>query len=156
VNCPTCSAFLSTDAVICRRCGSVIPIEIAARRLLRAFRQIFVRPIDLTTFTWLMALSPVVIVPPLLVLVLVATDRATRDSGNLTVRKAALTSVALANVGLSLAFWFYARQELPAIGFFLSHWLASFWRESPAPTRNPNILDAQYQVIFAAMKRTRI
>lgn len=110
--CPACSAEIQANGLICPRCGGFPEVErarIAATNLVnRGFGRfrggVRSRRVSRSVLLWALALTPLLIGPPLIALGLVAIivrrERATLSPGQ-TLNLAAVVLACLANFGLS-------------------------------------------------------
>jgi hypothetical protein len=109
--CPSCKSALDRGALICRSCGGVVPIEWGMRGLRDRLAELIDRGRRAFgirgALIWLLALTPVLIAPPVLALIIIL---ATREHGQHGDRALAGT-VAIVNIVLSIIAW---------------HWFAGF------------------------------
>lgn len=110
--CPSCAAQMQANSLICPRCGGFPEVERARHAATDLINRGFgrfrggvrSRRISRSVLLWVLALTPLLIGPPLIALVLVAViarrERASLTPGQ-TLNLAAVVLASLANLGLS-------------------------------------------------------
>jgi hypothetical protein len=126
-SCANCRSALSFGAIACSSCGGVVPIEIVSRRFreqrIAIYSFIRERLRERGYLIWVMALTPVLIGPPLCALLIVAL----RINSERQLEHAALiVAVALVNVIVGLFFWHWLSQIMVGIGPYLLMLFKSF------------------------------
>jgi ABC-type sugar transport system permease subunit len=108
-SCPACGSALARGALTCGYCGGVVAVENVTRRLKFEFRGLLAqagqRLQDRTVLMWVLALVPVLVLPPVLALLMIlrpSSNEAGESSRNFNV---SMLLVALCNIVLSVLFW---------------------------------------------------
>jgi hypothetical protein len=136
VRCPVCSTIYDDERTVCPSCGSIVPLEVFWRRSVRFVRNLFgksPRP-RAATVLWLLALSPILIVPPLIAIGLALGPSGRTKS---SFHRLAIVTISILNILLSVTILVLARHQL--VGLALSGWHALTqhrWTEPP-PSDNP-------------------
>lgn len=136
--CPSCGSALSAGAITCRSCGGVVAVESLVSRLKTEIKfqvgRLSENLKDRTVLLWVLAATPILILPPLLALFmsfrsLKAVDGQPRaTSHNLDV---AVLIIAVCNIILSVMFWRWLGEVSMSMGLSIGLILKSIGINHP-------------------------
>jgi hypothetical protein len=115
--CPNCNAAVNRGALVCGSCGGIIPFERGSQRvkhhlvaMLFSLRLAFD---DRARLIWLLALTPILIGPPLLALFMLFTGRGEKKKPS---DPALAGTIAVVNVILSVMAWHWLGDRVYSVG----------------------------------------
>ncbi len=110
--CPSCGSAVNTGALTCSSCGGVIAVENVLNRLKEEFRHQAERIgwsiRDPEVLIWVLAVFPILIMPPLLAFFMsFRSSRSSSPDNSATISNPSLfvAIVAVCNIVLSIMFW---------------------------------------------------
>jgi hypothetical protein len=140
--CPSCGSAISTGAVTCSCCGGVIAVEGALAQLRQEFRLIATKLgtylANPDTLAWVLAVFPILILPPVLALFISLRRSSPAQSHNNRGwhrQDFFLPAIAICNILLSALFWRWLG-ELSMSGLSVGLFLK--WIGFSFPAGSPN------------------
>lgn len=136
-SCPSCGSALARGALTCGYCGGVVAVENVVGRLKFEFRSLVARAgthlQDRTVLIWVLALFPVLVLPPLLALLMNFRTAGTESSGRPGRFSVSIFLVALCNIILSVMFWRWLSELSLSSGLSLGLFFKSIGINPPRP-----------------------
>lgn len=130
-SCKNCGAALDPNAFVCNSCGGVVPIEEASRRLRGHAGEWLSRLLavlnERTLLLWILAVTPILLGPPLLALWGVYIRSRREHPKTETV---IIVAIALTNIVMSALFWHWLSETTFAAWPAFWHFLRSLGFES--------------------------
>lgn len=142
-SCPSCGAALNNGAITCSSCGGLVVVESILGKLKTEVRyqsgQINGHLKNRTTLLWVLALCPIVILPPVLALFLSFRSPKEAD-GQAEVRVQSpdvlIMIVAICNIILSVLFWRWIGDTAISMGLSIGLFLKSIGITHPSGLRS--------------------
>jgi hypothetical protein len=137
-SCPSCGAALNNGAITCSSCGGLVMVESVLGRLKTEVRYRSAQLNDHlkhgTTLLWVLALCPIVILPPVLALFL--SFRASKNADGQAPTGAhppdvLILMVATCNIILSVLFWRWIGDTAVSMGLSIGLFLKSIGISHP-------------------------
>ncbi len=115
--CPNCGSVVDGRSLVCGSCGAIIPLEIGSRRLRDSaalrLRELHLAPSGQALLTWILALIPLAIAPPVVAMLLL---RRPAHAGVGEADRVWVAMVAVLNIILSIMFWRWFAETALGLG----------------------------------------
>jgi hypothetical protein len=134
-SCPSCGSALRRGALTCGYCGGVVAVENVTHRLKFEFRDMVakagLRLQERTVLMWVLALVPVLMLPPVLALFMMLRPSSDQAGQSLRGFNVSILLVALCNIVLSVMFWRWLSEVSLSSGLSLGLFLKSIGVSNP-------------------------
>jgi hypothetical protein len=142
-SCPSCGAVLNSGAITCNSCGGLVVVESILGRLKSEIRyqsgQANERLKNRGILLWVLALCPIVILPPVLAIFLSFRSPKTTDGQPAVEARSPdvlILIVAVSNIILSVMFWRWIGDAAMSMGLSIGLFLKSIGVSHPSGLRS--------------------